>query len=79
MQRRVWICSIDDIQRFRYKPCKELVSEGKLKLRYCKNEDQVVDLLTKWVTIEVFKSSKKHASMEDLEDLNYGGVLWKKV
>lgn len=32
----------------------ELVSEGKLKLGYCKSEDQVVDLLIKGVTIELF-------------------------
>lgn len=30
-----------------------LVSEGRLRLRYCKSEDQGADLLTKGVTIEV--------------------------
>ena len=54
--------------RFHY--LRELVSEGKLKLGYCKSEDQVANFLTKGVTIEVFKRLKKHMSMEDFEDLD---------
>lgn len=46
--------------RFHY--LRELVSEGKLKLGYCKSEDQVANFLTKGVTIEVFKRLKKHMS-----------------
>lgn len=45
---------------------RELVSEGKLKLEYSKSEDQVAYLLTKGVSIEVFKRLKKKMSMEDL-------------
>lgn len=54
--------------RFYY--LKELVTEEKLKLRYCKSEDQMDDLLTKEISIEVFKRLKKHMSMKNLEDLN---------
>lgn len=49
---------------------RELVSEGKLKLWCWKSEDQVVDFLTKGVTIEMFKRLKEHMIMEDLDDLN---------
>lgn len=54
--------------RFNY--LRELVSEGKLKLGYYKSEDQVIDLLTKRVIIEVFKRLKEHLGMKDLEDLD---------
>lgn len=50
--------------RFHY--FRKFVSEGKLKLEYFKSEDQGTDLLTKRVTIEMFKRLKKHMSMEDL-------------
>lgn len=52
-----------------------LISEGRLKLRYCRSEEQVVDLLTKGVTIEVFKRMKMSMGMEDLENLNTLRVL----
>lgn len=41
--------------RFHY--LRELVSEGKLKLGYCKSEDQVVNMLTKRVTIKVLRNT----------------------
>lgn len=44
--------------------------EEKLNLGYCKSEDQVTNLLTKWESIEMFKKLKKHVSMEHLEYLN---------
>ena len=59
--------------RFHY--LRELVSEGKLKLWYCKSEDQMVYFLNKGVTIKMLKRLKEHMSMEDLEDLNESGVL----
>lgn len=59
--------------RFHY--LRELVSEGRLRLRYCISEDQVVDLLTKGVTNDVFKRLKMNISIKDLENLNYGVVL----
>ncbi|XP_058764246.1 uncharacterized protein LOC131637657 [Vicia villosa] len=54
--------------RFHY--LKELVSEVKLRLRYCRSEDQVGDLLIKGVTNDVFKRLKMSMSMKDLEHLN---------
>lgn len=48
---------------------RELVSEEMLRLRYCRSEDQMVDLLTKGVTNEVFNGLKKNMDMEDLENL----------
>lgn len=54
--------------RFHY--LRELVSEEKLKLGCCKSEDQVDNLLTKGIIIEVFKKLKKHMSLEDVEELN---------
>lgn len=46
------------------------VSEGRLRLRYWRSEDQVADLLTNGVTIEVFKMLKMNMDMKDLEHLN---------
>lgn len=43
--------------RFYY--LRELVSEGKLKLGYFKSENQMVDLLTNVMSIEVLKKLKK--------------------
>lgn len=54
--------------RFHY--LKELVSEGKLRVRYCRSGDQVVDLLTKGDTNNVFKRLKMNMGIEDLEHLN---------
>lgn len=54
--------------RFHY--LRKLVSEGKLRLRYCRSEDQVADLLTRGVTNDVFKRLKMTIGMEDLEHLN---------
>ncbi|XP_058776070.1 uncharacterized protein LOC131650373 [Vicia villosa] len=48
---------------------RELVSEGKLRLGYCRSEDQVADLLTKGVTNEVFKRLKMSLSILDLDQL----------
>jgi hypothetical protein len=53
--------------RFHY--LRELVGDGKLRLSYCRSKDQVVDLLTKGVTNDVFKRLKKCLSMVDLEQL----------
>jgi hypothetical protein len=53
--------------RFHY--LRELVSDGKLRLSYCRSEDQVADLLTKGVTNEVFKRLLKSLSMMNLEQL----------
>lgn len=39
--------------RFYY--LRELVSDGRLRLGYCRSEDQIVDLLTKGVTNDAFK------------------------
>lgn len=54
--------------RFHY--LMELVSEVRLRLGYYKSEDQVVDLLTKGVTNDVFKRLKMSMIMEDLQHLN---------
>ncbi|XP_058775646.1 uncharacterized protein LOC131649925 [Vicia villosa] len=53
--------------RFHY--LRELVSDGKLRLGYCRSEDQVADLLTKGVTNEVFKRLRRKLSMVDLDQL----------
>ncbi|XP_058727181.1 uncharacterized protein LOC131598615 [Vicia villosa] len=54
--------------RFYY--LREIVSEGRLRLGYCRSENQLTDLLTKGVTIEVFKRLKMNMGMKDLEHLN---------
>lgn len=54
--------------RFHY--LRELVSEGRLRLGYCRSEDQVADLLIKRVTNDVFKRLKMNMSMIDLRHLN---------
>ncbi|KAI5400390.1 hypothetical protein KIW84_065323 [Lathyrus oleraceus] len=54
--------------RFHY--LRELVSDGWLRLGYCRSEDQVADLLTKGVTNDVFKRLKKNMSMVDLKHMN---------
>lgn len=46
---------------------RELVSEEKLRLEYCKSENQMVDLLTKGATNKLFKSLKMNMAMEDLK------------
>ncbi|XP_050890732.1 uncharacterized protein LOC127096165 [Lathyrus oleraceus] len=48
----------------------ERFSEGRLQLGYCRSEDQVVDLLTKRLTFDVFKRLKMSMSMIDLQNLN---------
>lgn len=63
-------CGISKHVYMRFHYSIDLVSEGKLKLAYCKSGYQVIDFLTKRVSIEVFKSLKKHMNTEDLEDLN---------
>lgn len=60
----------------RFHNLRKFVSEGKLKLKYNKSEDQVVNLLTKGVSLEVFIRLKKHMSMKDL---NQCGVLKKVI
>ncbi|XP_058732610.1 uncharacterized protein LOC131604166 [Vicia villosa] len=47
-----------------------LFSEGKLRLRYCRSENQVAHLLTKGVANDVFKSLKMSMCMKDLDHLN---------
>lgn len=54
--------------RFHY--LRELVSEGRLRLRYCRSEEQIIDLLNNGVTVKVFKRLKMNMGMEDLEHLN---------
>lgn len=54
--------------RFHY--FRELVSQGRLRFEYCRSEDQVTDLLTEGVIIEVFKRLKKNMGMKDLEHMN---------
>ena len=54
--------------RFHY--LRELVSDGRLRLGYCRSEDLVVDLLTKGVTNDVFKRLKKSMGMVDLHHVN---------
>ena len=49
---------------------RELVSEGRLGLGYCRSEYQVTDLLIKEVSIEVFKRLKKHVSIKYMEHMN---------
>lgn len=49
---------------------RELGSEERLRLGYCRSENQLVGLLTKGVSIEVFKRLNKLMGMKDLEDLN---------
>lgn len=49
---------------------RELVSDGRLRLGYCRSEDQVADLLTKGVTNVVFKRLKKRMDMVDLQHMN---------
>lgn len=52
-----------------------LVSEERLRLGYCRSENQVADLLTKGVINDVFKRLKMNMIMEYLEHLNLGFVL----
>lgn len=54
--------------RFHY--LREQVSEGRLKLKHCKNEDQVADLLTEGVTTLTFNRLKKLMRLETLKNLN---------
>lgn len=54
--------------RFHY--LRELVSEGMLRVEYCRSEGQLTDLLTKGVTYDVFKKLKMNVNMEDLKHLN---------
>lgn len=51
--------------RFHY--LRELVSEGRLRLRNCRNEDQVVNLLTNGVINDVFKRWNEHGRLGALE------------
>ena len=54
--------------RFYY--LKKFVSEGRLRLGYCRSENKIVDLLTKGVTDDVFKILKMNMGMIDLQHLN---------
>lgn len=53
--------------RFHY--LRKLISEGMLRLEYCWSEEQVVNLLTKEILIEVYKRLKMNMTMEDLKHL----------
>ena len=53
--------------RFHY--LRELAGDGKLRLSYCRSEDQIADLLTTGVTNDVFKRLKKCLNMVDLKQL----------
>lgn len=49
---------------------RKFVSERRLRFGYCRSEYQVANLLTKGVTIEVFKRLEKNMSMKDLKHMN---------
>lgn len=49
---------------------RKLISEGRLILGYCRSKDQVDDLPTKGVTIEVFKRLNKNMGTKDLQHLS---------
>lgn len=53
--------------RFHY--LREVVGERRFRLGYCRSEDQVVDLLIKGVTNDVFKRLKMSMGMIDLQHL----------
>lgn len=52
---------------------RELVSEGVLKLRYCRSEDRIANFFTKSLANNVFKRLKMN--MKGLNHLNEGCVL----
>jgi hypothetical protein len=58
--------------RFHY--LREQVDKGILKLEHCRTEVQVADLLTKGVTVEVFKRLKNLMGVKSLESLRSSEV-----
>ena len=53
--------------RFHY--LRELVCEGHVKLGYCRSKKQLVDLLTKDVTNDVFKKLVRSLNMRNVEHM----------
>jgi hypothetical protein len=49
---------------------RDQVSKGRIKLVYCKTEDQIADVLTKPLKIERFKVMRKLLNMHSLDTLN---------
>lgn len=54
--------------RFHY--LRDLVNEGKVQLVFCSTDDQVADVMTKPVKLEVFERMRKLMGVRDLEGLN---------
>ena len=49
---------------------RDQVSKGRIKLTYCKTENQVADVLTKPLKIERFKVMRRLLNMHSLDSLN---------
>ncbi|MCI14364.1 retrovirus-related Pol polyprotein from transposon TNT 1-94, partial [Trifolium medium] len=54
--------------RFHY--LREQVSNGLLKLEYCRTDMQVVDVLTKAVTVETFVKFRNLMKLKSVKDMN---------
>ncbi|CAJ2677087.1 unnamed protein product [Trifolium pratense] len=54
--------------RFHY--LREQVSNGNLALMHCRSEEQVADLLTKAVTIQVFEKLRSEMGIETVDNMN---------
>jgi len=46
------------------------VDNGNLTLEYCKSEEQVADLFTKAVTVQVFQKLRGQMGMETVANMN---------
>ncbi|PNX61424.1 copia-type polyprotein, partial [Trifolium pratense] len=54
--------------RFHY--LREQVSNGNLALMHCRSEEQVADLLTKAVTVQVFENLRSEMGIETMDNMN---------
>lgn len=52
----------------RYHYLRNLVNEGKIQLKFCSTVNQVADLMTKPVKLEVFEKMRRLLGVQEIED-----------
>src|ERR1043165_6011227 len=54
--------------RFRY--LREQIADGKMNLEHCRTENQIADIMTKGVQVEVFRRLRAMMNVDSLDTMN---------
>ena len=54
--------------RFRY--LREQVEDGKMNLEHCRTENQIANIMTKGVQVEVFRTLRAMMNIDSLDTMN---------